>query len=104
VRRLLATIAIVLCTIQSTQILALVLPDGCAEEASKNGFGGQDECQTGCARCLCCGRRSLPEPASSLAAPDSQRERPHPPADLSRPNTPAIHDVFHVPKHATSAR
>lgn len=97
-------IAIVLCTMQSTQILAFVLPDGCAEELSKNGFGGQDDCQTGCARCLCCARRPLPEPASSLATPATRPGRVHPPEDVRRPTAPSVHDVFHVPKSTAALR
>lgn len=89
---------------QSTQILAFVLPDGCAEETSKNGFGGQDDCQTGCARCLCCARRPLPEPAATLTALPTRPTRVRPPEDLSRRTTPSVDDVFHVPKYATSVR
>ena len=83
---------------QSTEILALALPDGCADEVSKTGFGGEDDCTTGCARCLCCARRPRlePTPAVAAAAPIDRDMRA--PDAAIRLTAPSARDVFHVPK------
>jgi hypothetical protein len=104
VRRVVILLIVLVCAMQSTEILAFAVPDGCADEVSKYGLGGEDDCQTGCARCLCCARRSLLEPTPAMAAPSPRAYAVRPADDLSQPTKTSVQDVFHVPKHTSFSR
>ena len=80
--------------VQSTELLAGVVPDDCVEETR----GAADSCPQNCARCVCCARlpmfvapvltqASLDTPASAAILP---------PTDFSTSAFPR--GVLHVPK------
>jgi hypothetical protein len=56
VLRLFLTVWLAAFAIQSTDLLALVVPDTCVEDASGSG---SDQCPQNCARCVCCARLSV---------------------------------------------
>ena len=98
VRRTLVLLIVVLCAVQSTQLIAFIAPDDCLELSSGGNQGEDDDCPTQCARCLCCARRPLPVPEASVHAPDAQMAPSTVPVDLLVQSSGSPQDVFHVPR------
>ena len=81
--------------VQTTDLWAIVAPDGCTESTDASA---PDDCRDGCLRCVCCARvpvfvAQTPVPAASpgfVIADAIVRELPI--AD------PASRTIYHVPK------
>jgi hypothetical protein len=56
VLRLFLTVWLAAFAIQSTDLLATVVPDSCVEDAPGSA---SDQCPQNCARCVCCARLSV---------------------------------------------
>jgi hypothetical protein len=98
-RRAVASIAIVWIVafaVQATDLLTVIAPDTCTEEAS--GSAG-DPCPQGCARCVCCARvpASVPQDATPVAEQFARTES-LPPLDPA--TTPSPRGIYHVPKNS----
>lgn len=82
--------------VQTMDVLALVAPDSCTQDAQ--GSAG-DPCPDKCSRCVCCARM----PAFISQHLPTSLEPAVPPMLLPRPDpstTPTPRDVFHVPKNS----
>jgi hypothetical protein len=95
VGRLFLAAWLALFAIQSSDLLAAVVPDDCVEETRGSAA---DPCSENCARCVCCARipvfvpqALVPTPTDALTVADAQ-----PP--LAPSTTAAPRGVFQVPK------
>jgi hypothetical protein len=80
--------------VQSTELLAAVVPDDCVEDVR----GTTDDCPQSCARCVCCAR--LPIFVTKAPAPAVLDVPARPVADSTPDSMPAAdpRGVLHVPK------
>lgn len=87
---------LVLFAVQSTDVLALVAPDGCFEAAE--GGDGDDGCpDQGCTRCLCSAR--VPAPlTTTITMAFGPPGAMAPPAFLAPATDAAPRRILHVPK------
>ena len=81
--------------VQSTNLLASVIPDDCVEDTSDSAA---DPCSDNCARCICCARIPVFVPYVLAATPAELPviAAPHPP--LTPSTTASPRGVLHVPK------
>jgi hypothetical protein len=83
-------------TLQTTEVLAVIAADTCAEDVLGSVA---DPCPEGCPRCVCCARISASVPQVMRAFVEHVKPtRPVPP--LAPSTTPRPHKVFHVPKNS----
>ena len=80
--------------VQSTELLASVVPDDCVEDT--RGSDG-DPCQENCARCVCCARVPIfilhvELPAAAVLVKTVSLPR------LERPTASFPPSIYHVPK------
>lgn len=96
VRRLLLATWLAVFALQSADVVALVLPDGCFELAE--GGDDDDGCpDQGCARCLCGARIPAPVVTTVTFAIEPPAAAA-PPAFLEPSTSVSPRGVFHVPK------
>jgi hypothetical protein len=83
--------------VQMTDILPVVVPDGCSEETRGST---NDPCRDACPRCLCCARVPIfvPQVAQAASTPVGAIVPMPPVRDRVLPPLP--HAIFHVPKHS----
>ena len=94
VLRVFLTVWLAAFALQTTDLLATVVPDGCVEDARGSAA---DPCPENCARCVCCAR--LPILIPQIEAPTSDvlvSTEALPPIQRSITSIP--HPIFHVPK------
>jgi len=81
--------------VQSTDLLASIVPDGCVEDTRGSAA---DPCSDNCARCVCCARVPVFVPQGSASAPTDTAGVTDP-LPLIDPSTNAVpRGILHVPK------
>jgi hypothetical protein len=81
-------------SLQTSDLIAAVAPDGCVEQSESSS----DPCQEGCPRCVCCAR--LP-PCVAQASADLDSEPAVPvvaPRSIELPPAAEPHGILHVPR------
>jgi hypothetical protein len=94
--RLFIALWLAVVSIQSTDLLALIAPDSCADAGT--GVGGADDpCEGDCARCVCCTRVPTRMPVVTVwdPAPSSAGV---PPTLIDLSSNAAPRGILHVPK------
>jgi hypothetical protein len=94
VLRVFLTVWLAAFAVQTTDLLATVVPDGCVEETRGSAA---DPCPENCARCVCCAR--LPIFIPQIESPAS--DVPVNPVSLppiQRSTISVSQPIFHVPK------
>ena len=81
--------------VQTTDLLATVIPDSCVEDTRGSAA---DPCPENCARCVCCARLPVfvPHVLAPTAADVLGVDDPLPP--IERTTNPAPRGILHVPK------
>ena len=80
--------------VQTTDLLAIVAPDGCVEDAGRLG----DNCQETCAYCVCCARVPVFVTEVASPVPTGQVAAAEPSLSFIRPASPDPRGIIHVPK------
>jgi hypothetical protein len=81
--------------VQSTDLLASIVPDDCVEDTRGSST---DPCQQNCARCICCARLPIFVPQVEESAPSEVLGVPDPLSPVDHVTTPAPRGILHVPK------
>ncbi len=81
--------------VQSTDLLASVIPDDCVEDT--RGSGG-DPCPDTCARCICCARVPVFVPQVLASAPLDALVVANILPPIDHQTSPAPRGILHVPK------
>ena len=81
--------------VQSTDLLATVVPDDCVEDT--RGSAG-DPCSENCARCVCCARVPVFVPQVSASAPSDALVIADTIPPIDHQTSPAPRGILHVPK------
>jgi hypothetical protein len=94
VLRVFLALWLALFVVQTTDLLAAVIPDSCTEETRGTP---RDPCDDGCPRCVCCARVTplIPTLPPMWAAAVAHFELVPP---LDPATTPSPPGIFHVPK------
>jgi hypothetical protein len=93
--RVLLAFWLALFVLQTTELLAGVVPDECVEDTRS---AGDDPCPQNCAYCVCCARLPVFVPVAVPLAPAEPLAMPASAASVSQPASPAPRGIFHVPK------
>ena len=92
--RVILTVWLASFAVQTTDLLATVVPDGCVEDTRGSTA---DPCPENCARCVCCARLPIFIPQIESPASDVLVTAVSlPPIQRSTISTPQ--PIFHVPK------
>ena len=86
-------------SVQTTDLVALVAPDGCTEETRGSS---SDPCDDGCPRCLCCARAAVFIPQALPPARTDIVARPIVTPSSDSLITAIPRGIFHVPKSSLS--
>ena len=92
--RLLLTVWLAAFVVQSTDLLASIIPDDCVEDSR----GSSDPCSDSCARCVCCARLPIFVPQVAASAPLNVLGIADPLPPIHRVTSPAPRGILHVPK------
>ena len=93
--RLFLTLWLVLFSVQASDLLAAVAPDGCTEEAT----GSADACADACLRCICCARPSVFIAQADLANAPTTAVRVIAPSRIDSFTDAIPRGILHVPKN-----
>jgi hypothetical protein len=93
--RLFLTLWLVLFSVQASDLLAVVVPDGCTEEAT----GSADPCADACLRCICCARPSLFVAQADLGDAPVTAVRVAAPSRIDSFTDALPRGILHVPKN-----
>jgi hypothetical protein len=93
--RLFLTVWLAGFVVQSTDLLASIIPDDCVEETRGSAF---DPCPENCARCVCCARVPVFVPQVHAAAPTAAPGVADLLPPIDRPMNPAPRGILHVPR------
>lgn len=93
--RLFLALWLALFAVQTSDLIATVVPDECVESDAGTA---DDACPDDCARCVCCARVPVFVPhVAAVAAGEPIVPRPIPPSsDAATSAEP--HGIFHIPK------
>jgi hypothetical protein len=92
--RLFLALWLVLFTVQASDLLAVVMPDGCTEEAT----GSADPCADACLRCICCARPALFVAQADMGDAAAPAVRAAAPARIDSSTDTVPRGILHVPK------
>ena len=92
--RLFLTLWLVCFSVQASDLLAIVAPDGCTEEAT----GSADACADACLRCICCARPSLFVAQTDLVDAPVTAVRVAAPSRIDSFTNAVPRGILHVPK------
>ena len=92
--RLFLTLWLVAFSVQASDLVAAVAPDGCTEEAA----GSTDACADACLRCICCARPSLFVAQAAQADAPATAVRVTPPSRIDSFTDAVPRGILHVPK------
>lgn len=81
--------------VQSTDVLASIVPDDCVEDTRGSA---SDPCPDQCARCVCCARMPVSVPQVLAVAPFDVVAITESLPPIGRPTNPAPRGILHVPK------
>lgn len=84
------------CMLQTTEALTAFFPDDCATVSG--GASNEDDCQSACARCVCCARRVSSLVAIGTDLPFAAVRVLITAAETRIPTASPPRDVFHVPR------
>lgn len=81
--------------VQTTDLLASVIPDDCVEDTRGSGA---DPCPERCARCVCCARLPVFVPQVAASTPTDARVTADALPTIDPSTSPHPRGVLHVPK------
>lgn len=93
--RLFLAVWLVAFMVQSTDLLANIIPDDCVEDTRGSAA---DPCSENCARCVCCARVPVFVPQVSASTPSHALVIANTLLPIDRPTSPAPRGILHVPK------
>ena len=93
--RLFLAVWLVAFVVQSTDLLASIIPDDCVEDTRGSAA---DPCSENCARCVCCARVPVFVPQLSASAPSDTLVIANTLPPIDRPTSPTPRGILHVPK------
>ena len=93
--RLFLAVWLVAFVVQSTDLLASIIPDDCVEDT--RGSAG-DPCPENCARCICCARLPVFVPQVSASVLSESVDLTDLLPLIDRVTGPAPRGILHVPK------
>lgn len=82
-------------SVQSTELLASVIPDDCVEDTRGSAA---DPCSDDCARCVCCACVPVFVPHVSASTPADTPVVAEPVAPIDPSTSPLVRGILHVPK------
>ena len=93
--RLFLTLWLVLFTVQASDLLAVVMPDGCTEEAP----GSADPCADACLHCICCARPPVFVAQADVGDVPAPVVRAAAPSRIDSSTDAVPRGILHVPKN-----
>ena len=81
--------------VQTTDLLASIIPDDCVEDTRGSAA---DPCSDNCARCVCCARPPVFVPHILATPPSDVLAADDPLSPIDRVTSPAPRGILHVPK------
>ena len=82
-------------TVQTTDLLTVVAPDGCTESTDASA---PDDCRDGCLRCVCCARLPVFVPQTPVPIAVSAFVIDDPLVRVRSVADPGPRAIYHVPK------
>lgn len=95
--RLFLALWLALFAVQTTELIAVVSPDGCIESSAGSP---DDACPDACARCICCARVAVIILDLAPEGTPVPVTRVRPPAPSNLVPDPCPRRILHVPRHS----